>query len=169
MATGSTVSLSPSTAGVHHVAAAGITSESSKKASELLQQNHDSNHVFFNASGFHNHIAHHLLAIFALGATPDQLQRAFDVNQDYQRAHYPVNERNVADLSSDPARFNDCLGKDKYYHDFEEFFRREIDDKGYQSVVREYLLKGDERANDLLWRLYGGMFLTSPTTHSIPF
>lgn len=153
MATGGTISLSPSTAGTYHVPS--ITSESSKKASELLQRNHDDNHIFFNESGFHNHQAHHLLAIFALGASPDQLQRAFDVNQSYQRPQYPLNERNVQDLA-DPKRFEECLGKEKYFHDFEDFFRKEIDEKGYQAVVKEYLLKGDPRANDLLWRTYAG-------------
>lgn len=154
MATGASVSLTPATAGAHHVA--GITTESSKKASELLQKNHDDFHIFFNQSGFHNHIAHHLLAIFALGATPEQLQHAFDINQDYQRKQYPLDKKNVEDLS-DPKRFNECLGNQKYFRDFEAFFGREIDAKGYEKVVKEYLLQGDERANDLLWRTYAGM------------
>jgi len=31
----------------------GITDESAKKASELLQENHEKHHIFFNKSGFH--------------------------------------------------------------------------------------------------------------------
>ena len=31
----------------------GITSESADTASELLQENHDQHHIFFNKSGFH--------------------------------------------------------------------------------------------------------------------
>jgi UDP-N-acetyl-D-mannosaminuronic acid transferase (WecB/TagA/CpsF family) len=31
----------------------GLTEESAKKASELLQENHDKHHIFFNQSGFH--------------------------------------------------------------------------------------------------------------------
>jgi hypothetical protein len=153
MATGSTVSVAPSISGIYHTA--GVTTESSKKASELLQKNHDNNHVFFNKDGFHNHIAHHLLAIFALGATPEELQKAFDLNQGYQRPQYKLNEKNVQDLSN-PDHFKQCLGKEKYFHDFEDFFRKQIDEKGYENVVKEYLLKGDACADDLLWRTYAG-------------
>ncbi|ETN36643.1 uncharacterized protein HMPREF1541_08921 [Cyphellophora europaea CBS 101466] len=157
MATGGTVHLDASaTPGIHH-ATTGLTTESAKKASELLQRNHDDNHIFFNASGFHNHIAHHLLALYALGASPQQLQHAFDSNQGYQRKQFPLDAGNVQDLS-DPERFKECLGKEKYYHDFEAFFGREIDEKGYEAVVKEYLLKGDERADDLLWRTYAGFY-----------
>src|SRR3954470_23974897 len=48
----------------------GITVESANKASELLQENHEKHHIFFNKSGFHNHIAHHLLTTYALGVSP---------------------------------------------------------------------------------------------------
>ena len=155
MATGGTVSLSPATAGTYHVA--GITDSSSKKASQLLQQNHDRNHIFFNASGFHNHIAHHLLAIFALGATPEQLQRAYDGNIGYQRPQYPIKEKIVQDMS-DRAQFKQFLGKEKHFHDYEDFFRREIDEKGWQAVLKEHLFAGDEHADDLLMRMYAGFY-----------
>lgn len=49
------VLLTPSTTGVYHVPK--ITPESAKAASDLLQENHVRNHVFFNQSGFHNHIS----------------------------------------------------------------------------------------------------------------
>jgi len=31
----------------------GMNVAAAKKASELLQENHDNHHIFFNASGFH--------------------------------------------------------------------------------------------------------------------
>ena len=52
MATGSKVQLSLDACGVFHVP--GITKESAAKASELLQENHDRHHIFFNADGFHS-------------------------------------------------------------------------------------------------------------------
>lgn len=63
----------------------GLTSESAEKASQLLQANHDQYHTFFNQSGFHNHITHHLLTLFALNASPEELQKAYDANASYQR------------------------------------------------------------------------------------
>jgi sulfur relay (sulfurtransferase) complex TusBCD TusD component (DsrE family) len=88
MATASHVKLTPSTAGIYHTP--DITSQSAKVANELLQENHDKYHIFVNTDGFHNHIAHHLLAIYALGATPDELQKAYDNNKGYQRNQFPV-------------------------------------------------------------------------------
>lgn len=121
MATASHVELIPAVAGVYHVPR--ITTESAKIGSQLLQQNHDKNHMYFNEDGFHNHIAHHLLTIFALGATPQQIQHAFDHNNGYQRPQYPVSTRNVQDMGS-REKFKEFLGQEKYFHDYEIYFRK---------------------------------------------
>lgn len=52
MATSSRVQLSPKDCGVYHLP--GISAESAAKGSELLQENHDHHHIFFNQSGFHS-------------------------------------------------------------------------------------------------------------------
>jgi UDP-N-acetyl-D-mannosaminuronic acid transferase (WecB/TagA/CpsF family) len=51
MATPARIQLSPK----HHPAfyTSGMNDEVAKKASELLQENHDKHHIFFRASGFH--------------------------------------------------------------------------------------------------------------------
>lgn len=51
MATASTVSLSPSTAGLYHLD--NLSEDSAIKASALLQQNHDRYHVYNTDYGFH--------------------------------------------------------------------------------------------------------------------
>lgn len=48
------------------------------------------------------------------------------------------------------------LGKEKHYPDFLSFFQREIDAKGWEAVLSEYLFAGTESADDLLVRLYAG-------------
>lgn len=48
------------------------------------------------------------------------------------------------------------LGKEKHYPDFLAFFQREIDAKGWEAVLSEYLFAGTESAEDLLVRLYAG-------------
>ena len=68
----------------------GISEKSAQRASELLQENHEKHHIFFNESGFHNHIAHHLLTVFALNASPEQIQKHYDDNKSYQRPPQPV-------------------------------------------------------------------------------
>ena len=61
---------------------------------------------------FHNHIAHHILSIFALGATPSEMQKAFDENNGIQRPHFPVDDDIVHDML-DPAGFGKYLGQEK--------------------------------------------------------
>lgn len=67
----------------------------------------------------------------------------------------PLKE-SVAKEMHDPEQFKEYLGKGKYYHDFLVFFQGEIEAKGWQNVLNEYLFAGDERADDMLVRLYAG-------------
>jgi hypothetical protein len=82
----------------------------------------------------------------------------WEYNTPYQapieKLERPLSE--VSDLK-DPEVFIKCLGSDDYYVDFMRFFEEEIDAKGMPVVVREYLLKGDERADDIFYRMYTGI------------
>ncbi|EON62989.1 hypothetical protein W97_02215 [Coniosporium apollinis CBS 100218] len=133
----------------------GITAESAKKASELLQENHEQHHIFFNKDGFHNHIAHHLLTIYALAAPPHIIQYQYDHNKSYQRPAVSLEDSVMQDMR-DPEKFNKYLGDEKYYHDFLIFFQDEMESKGWENVLNEYLFKGDERADDMLVRMFAG-------------
>ncbi|OCL05481.1 hypothetical protein AOQ84DRAFT_390839 [Glonium stellatum] len=153
MATSSKIKLSISQHPEYSVP--GITSESADTASKLLQENHDQHHIFFNKSGLHNHIAHHLLTIYALGASPSILKRQYDLNKSYQRPQGSF-EKSIVNDMHDPERCKTYLGDEKHYHDFLVFFQDEMDRKGWENVLNEYLFKGNERADDLLARLYAG-------------
>ncbi|KAL5383714.1 hypothetical protein DPSP01_005818 [Paraphaeosphaeria sporulosa] len=153
MATASTVKLD---AGVQpEFFVKGITDESARITSDLLQENHDKHHIFFNRGGFHNHIVHHLLTLFALRATPEEIRRGYNENKYYQRPPGDLKKAIVDDMH-DPAKFKTYLGKEQYYHDFLQYFRDEISKKGWETVLNDELFKGDERADDMLARLYGG-------------
>lgn len=56
----------------------------------------------------------------------------------------------------DPAMFKRYLGKEDYYHDFLVFFQKEMEVKGWQNVIKEYLFSEDERADDMLVRMFAG-------------
>ncbi|RMZ78669.1 hypothetical protein DV738_g3766, partial [Chaetothyriales sp. CBS 135597] len=159
----SKVLLSPeSTPGYVHVQ--GLTQASAQLVSELLTQNHTLYKTRWKDT-LHNHLVHHLLALWALGATPTEIQDMWDYNVRYQDA---MNEGHPAANASgrrlkDPATFQKCLGIDDCYPDFLQFFEDEIEDKGMEAVIREYLLQGDERANDILGRMFAGsLILISP-------
>lgn len=60
----------------------------------------------------------------------------------------------------DQAKFHDYLGNEEYYHDFLSFFAQEMNKSGWEDVINEYVLKRDDRANDMLARMFaGGPFL----------
>lgn len=153
MATANTVQLQ--SASQPQFSVEGIQQASTQKASELLQENHDKHHIFFNPDGFHNHIAHQLLTIWSLNATPEDIQRGYDTNRSYQRAAKKPQTTIVKELQ-DPKKFISYLGPQKYYNDFLEFFEEEIDQKGWQDVLQEYVFAGDERAETMLVRMYAG-------------
>lgn len=60
---------------------------------------------------------------------------------------------------ANPEHFKKYLGKEKYYHDYLVFFQKDMEEKGWENVLNEYLFAGDERADDLLARTYAGELL----------
>ncbi|CAI6298918.1 unnamed protein product [Periconia digitata] len=153
MATASTIKLEAAQKPAFYVP--DISEESAKVASQLLQENHEKHHIFFNQEGFHNHIVHHLLTLFALKASPAEIQKGYDDNLSYQRPVVALDPAIVEDMRN-PERFKTYLGRERYYNDYLVFFKEEIKNKGWEAVVTEYVFKGDERADDMLVRMFGG-------------
>ncbi|KAM3414892.1 hypothetical protein BST61_g10035 [Cercospora zeina] len=153
MATANTVQLQ--SASQPQFSLEGIQQASTKKASELLQENHEKHHIFFNTDGFHNHIAHQLLTIWSLKASPEDIQGRYNTNKSYQRPSKKPQTTIVQELR-DPKKFISYLGPQKYYNDFLEFFQEEFDKKGWQDVLQEYIFAGDERAETMMVRMYAG-------------
>lgn len=137
------------------------TEEAAKKTSELLQEDLEKHHVFFNKDGYHNHIPHHLLALYGTGAGPSSLQKAYDHNAGYQRPalspHSPSSSPATASIISPhdpwPASASKYFGKEEYYPDFLGFFQAEISRLGWRQVLTQYLWQDDE---EMLIRLFGG-------------
>lgn len=83
------------------------------------------------------------------------IQKHYDRNKTYQREIASLDSVILRDLH-DAKNFHSHLGDERYYHDYLEFFRAEIDKNGHAEVINEYCLKGDERADDMLVRLHAG-------------
>ncbi|KAI1423769.1 HypA protein [Xylaria sp. FL1777] len=150
MATAHTIEITPENTGLWH---RKQTEAAAKKTTELLQDDLYKHHCFFNKKGYHNHISHHLLALYGLGASPDDIQMGYNDNANYQRAPYQVHPDQIEELK-DFELAKKKLGKEEYYTDFLAFFQKEIDEKGWQAVLSEYLFKGDERSEDMLFRMF---------------
>ncbi|KAK2014991.1 hypothetical protein LZ32DRAFT_527431 [Colletotrichum eremochloae] len=146
------VQLSPElTPGFTHVD--GLTAESAEVTSLLLTENHAQFHTRWKLT-FHNHLTHHLLTLWALGASPSEIQTMWDYNTPYQTGLRDTDvESKHLDLQN-PLVFKQALGKDENYAEFLRFFEKEILDKGVPEVLQFYLLNGSELANDIFYRLW---------------
>ncbi|KAJ5906668.1 Oxidoreductase ptaJ [Penicillium subrubescens] len=154
MATARKIHLSPETdTGIF---SSGVREDTARAASEALQLDMEKHHVFFNEQGFHNHIPHMLLSIYALGGTPEDIRAAYERSQSYQRKAVPVNAE-VVDKLNETGDFKEYLGKGKNYSNFLSFFQRQIDEKGVDAVLNEYVFAGNEQAENMLCRVWGGL------------
>lgn len=56
----------------------------------------------------------------------------------------------------DTAKFQQYLGKEENYANFLAFFQNAIDTEGLGEVLQKYVFAGDERAETMFFRLFGG-------------
>ncbi|KAJ5260425.1 hypothetical protein N7505_009806 [Penicillium chrysogenum] len=151
MATATKIDLSPVTdTGVY---SSDVREETARTAGEALQEDMASHHVFFNDQHFHNHIPHQLLSIYALGAAPEDIKACYEWNKCYQRPTLPASQ-GVIQSMHDVVKFQEHLGKEENYSNYLAFFQHEIDAKGVGRVLGEYLFAGDERAENMMCRLF---------------
>ncbi|EHK20971.1 uncharacterized protein TRIVIDRAFT_223437 [Trichoderma virens Gv29-8] len=105
-----------------------------------------------------DHILHHLLCIYALGATPLQMEKAFDQNAAYQLPSHYADSGHAQQLA-DPAEFKKCLGYSKYFNDYFLFSRKEIETHGIPTTVNTSNFGENERAMDMFDRIFQGYAL----------
>ncbi|KAH8664157.1 HypA protein [Xylariales sp. PMI_506] len=150
MATAYAVKITPDNTGLWHI---NQREDAAEKATELLQKDMESHHVFFNSSGYHNHTSHHILALYGTGASAEDIEKGYKGNESYQRPTVRSHQ-GLADELRDWERAKSRLGKEQYYTDWLQFFQREIERLGWREALAEYLFKGDERSEDLFARMF---------------
>jgi hypothetical protein len=124
----------------------------------LLQKNHDTLHIFFRNLNGHNHLVHNLLTRLVLGATPEQLQTAYDDDLPTQRAMPPL-VPSIVEKLSDKSYFESQITKIDQYTNFLRFFEGEIDRRGsWKDVVNEYVFSRSPIAEKILPLMYDGAF-----------
>ncbi|KAF9263179.1 hypothetical protein L218DRAFT_902653 [Marasmius fiardii PR-910] len=121
----------PSTASPNRLP--GFTPESTRTLLNVLSVNHQKWHVFYDDFGRHNHITHHVLAVWAMGAHKDTIQMGYEKNEQMMRPRgtspEPITQKN----------FNDHLGDHSYYDAYLQFFTEEVRTKGCGHTVEEYI------------------------------
>ncbi|POS73081.1 hypothetical protein DHEL01_v208524 [Diaporthe helianthi] len=134
-----------------------VTAESLDITNRLLQKNHDELHIFFRDMNGHNHLVHNLFTRLSLGATPDQLQTAYDDDAPLQREIPPLDEKVVERLANDDY-FAERITKITHYNNFRVFFEQQIDKKGWQQVVNDYVFSKSPIAEAILPLMYDGAY-----------
>ncbi|KAE9399698.1 hypothetical protein BT96DRAFT_1019364 [Gymnopus androsaceus JB14] len=121
---------------------AGATPDSQLTLQKLLQENHDELHIFYNELRFHNHISHHLLALWALGANKEVLKVAYEHDTKIQNPVRRASEVITVD------NFHDHLEDENLYSAYLKFFSEVVKEKGPESVgvlMEEFVFS--DRAN----------------------
>ncbi|GJN89975.1 hypothetical protein Rhopal_002964-T1 [Rhodotorula paludigena] len=99
-----------------------ITAESTEACTRLLEENHLHAHTFINDEGFHNHCSHHLLAAYALGASPSLLEDIYKLH--HATSFKPMPQLAPVEISEH--NWTEYLGDERYYPNYLAFFHRVI-------------------------------------------
>lgn len=124
-----------------------ISLEETILVEELLEKDAKNHHVFFNnEKGFHNHLAHMLLADYSLGASAKRLKEVYEQEEKIQLPKLPKH---------DDFKWTEHLGDEKYYSDYLDFMIEEVEKLGRVGAVEKYAF---EEQNNMLSRWLGGAY-----------
>lgn len=125
----------------------GITPEAKQLSEHLLEKNHVEHNIFFNPKGFHNHLTHHYLSAYAMGASAERLQAIYDEHASYQR---PL-PASVGELHRE--NYRSQIGNRDAYTSYRDMFQHEINQHGMIHTIRHWIY-----SDDLLARVVGGAY-----------
>ncbi|OAP56136.1 hypothetical protein AYL99_09315 [Fonsecaea erecta] len=156
MATASKISLSTDVPAIVHVET--LDRDATDTTSSLLNHNHTLHDIVFDAVGRHNHIVHHILASFALGADAETLQKQYDQNASYQRPPPPADDDVVNALGGNSKVFFDTMAKPENYSTFLAFFTRKLSSASIPDVLNEYVFDETQLATTIFNRFFAGYY-----------
>ncbi|KAG0099496.1 hypothetical protein BGZ93_007372 [Podila epicladia] len=125
----------------------GITKLARETVAELLEENHNKHHCFFNEKGFHNHLVHGVLASYSLGASPERLRAIYESHAVEQRPIGPI-KKNFS-----PVDWKSEAGNQEFYASYLEFFRQEVPKLGRVEAIVKYAFD-----TDMIGRTFSGAF-----------
>jgi hypothetical protein len=139
----------------------GSTPDSLKLLLDSLEDNHEKWHVYFHEMGYHNHIAHHLITLYALGAPASIIKKAYSLESSWQRPISlglkspeiePITENN----------FFEHLGDERYFKAYVDYFEPVVARLGPIAALEKYVyareynyikgLAADKEQPDMLTR-----------------
>ncbi|ESK89771.1 hypothetical protein Moror_16833 [Moniliophthora roreri MCA 2997] len=100
---------------------------------QVLKDNHEKWHIFFDDFPRHNHITHHLLAIWAMGADGDIIRRVYDHDIQIQR---PIGSSPEVITKENVYKH---VGDARYYKAYLDFFKDAIRERDPGKVMEDYI------------------------------
>ncbi|KAJ7168541.1 hypothetical protein C8R46DRAFT_897702 [Mycena filopes] len=137
----------------------GASSSSIALLQELLYKDYQHHHCFWNQSGLHNHLSHHLLSAHDLGAPASLLQTIYDNEVGMQQPLRKVATEDATTEALTPLNWTTRIGKAECYADYLDFFSSQIAILGVTQVMREYVFTASANGNGtmMLIRLVSGL------------
>ncbi|KAF9492815.1 hypothetical protein BDN71DRAFT_1450985 [Pleurotus eryngii] len=125
-------------------------------AEELLSKDAEEHHCYFRSSGVHNHLSHHLLAAYDLGASEGVLRKIYEEEAKIQRPI--ILEETDKDAVVTDENMAQYLGNQNAYAAFCQFFKRRVFELGAIQAIEEYIFspKANEGSKAMLHRLVAG-------------
>ncbi|KAG1750463.1 uncharacterized protein EDB91DRAFT_1217151 [Suillus paluster] len=111
----------------------GASAEAVAALRYVLTDNHTKYHIFHNHLRYHNHITHHALALYAMGASGSLIEQFYKQESASQR---PAIEPPEAITEEN---FIEHLGDDNFYAAYITFFIKVIEEKGVSATLDEYV------------------------------
>ncbi|KAL0950038.1 hypothetical protein HGRIS_010046 [Hohenbuehelia grisea] len=134
----------------------GTLASSKTLVEELLRKDADEHHCYFRSAGLHNHLSHHLLAAYDLGAPAGVLQKIYDIEVKSQRPIF-VEEKHK-DIVVTQNNWTQYLGKPDAYGSYVKFFKEIVASAGVKEALENYVFSPDANQNGaiMLVRLMSG-------------
>ncbi|VDB87475.1 unnamed protein product [Peniophora sp. CBMAI 1063] len=129
----------------------GATPASTDLAERLLEQDREEHHCYFGPVPFHNHLSHHILAAYDLGAPPALLQTIYDDEAaevyDIYTKNMKTREVEKQDVKITKDNWVDYLGKHAFYANYLQFFSEQVKEMGPEGAFEEYIYSKEANAN----------------------
>lgn len=122
----------------------GISPASKKITEDIIRYDADEHHCIYRAPSIHNHLSHHLLAVYDLGGRPSILQNIEKRRQTMQR---PILlDPSDKDIILTDENWTQYLDNPNAYYGFVKFFSTSIRNHGVAATLEQYIFS--DRARD---------------------
>ncbi|TFK41533.1 hypothetical protein BDQ12DRAFT_599551 [Crucibulum laeve] len=120
----------------------GITPASKKRAEDLLLHDAENHHCYFLPRiGLHNHLSHHILAAYDLGASATLLQKIYDDDSPSEQPFYLEEKDKVITVTEE--NWAQYLSNANAYGAFVKFFADQIRSHGVTAVIEKFVFSVD--------------------------